>query len=105
MVEPASGSIKIDGVNILKLGLADLRSKLAIIPQLPQLFIGTVRYNIDPFGEATDDQIWHSLEMVKLRDFIASLDGKLEAPVQENGSNFSQGMLNLYSLYPPDCWL
>jgi ABC-type multidrug transport system fused ATPase/permease subunit len=98
MVEPVEGSVEIDGVDIGKLGLFDLRSKLAIIPQLPQLFIGTVRYNIDPFNEATDDQIWRTLEMVQLRDYIEGLEGKLDGKVEENGSNFSQGQRQLLSM-------
>jgi ABC-type multidrug transport system fused ATPase/permease subunit len=98
MVEPIEGTVEIDGVDIGKLGLFDLRSKLAIIPQLPQLFIGTVRYNVDPFNESSDDKIWQVLEMVQLREYIESVEGKLDGKVEENGSNFSQGQRQLLSM-------
>jgi ABC-type multidrug transport system fused ATPase/permease subunit len=98
MVEPVEGTVEIDDVDIGKIGLFDLRSKLAIIPQLPQLFIGTIRYNIDPFNEATDDQIWRTLEMVQLREYIEGVEGKLDGMVEENGSNFSQGQRQLLSM-------
>lgn len=98
IVEPVEGTIEIDGLDITKIGLSDLRRQLAIIPQLPTLFIGTVRYNIDPFNEASDDRIWNVLEMVQLKDFIGSLDGKLEAIVDENGSNFSVGQRQLLAM-------
>jgi ABC-type multidrug transport system fused ATPase/permease subunit len=98
MVEPVEGTVEIDGVDIRKIGLFDLRSKLAIIPQLPQLFIGTVRYNVDPFNESSDADIWRVLEMVQLKDYIEGLEGKLDAPVEENGSNFSQGQRQLLSM-------
>jgi ABC-type multidrug transport system fused ATPase/permease subunit len=98
MVEPSEGTIEIDGVDIRKLGLTDLRSKLSIIPQLPTLFMGSVRYNIDPFNESTDDAIWRALEMVQLKDYISSLEGKLEAPIEEGGSNFSVGQRQLLSM-------
>jgi ABC-type multidrug transport system fused ATPase/permease subunit len=98
MVEPVEGTVEIDHIDISKLGLFDLRSKLAIIPQMPQLFIGTIRYNVDPFNEATDDNIWRVLEMVQLKEYVQGLDGKLEAPVEENGSNFSQGQRQLLSM-------
>ena len=58
LVEPCSGSLRIDGLDCLALGLADLRSRLAIIPQDPTLFSGTVRYNLDPADRHTDEEIW-----------------------------------------------
>lgn len=58
LVEPASGRIIVDGIDIGTLGLSDLRSKLAIIPQEPTLFEGTVRTNIDPLGVYSDKEIW-----------------------------------------------
>ena len=97
-VEPVSGSIVIDDVDITQIGLFDLRSRLSIIPQMPQLFVGTVRYNLDPFNEHTDDELWKVLKMVKLKSEIAKLDGKLEAIVEENGSNFSVGQRQLLSM-------
>ena len=64
MIEAANGSITIDGINIADVGLYDLRSKLSIIPQDPILFSGTVRFNLDPTDEASDDLLWNVLEKV-----------------------------------------
>lgn len=91
LVEPAEGSILIDGVDVMSIGLQDLRSKLSIIPQDPVLFIGTVRYNLDPFNYYTDEEIWAALEKTYMKDSISRLEEKLQAPVLENGENFSVG--------------
>ena len=58
IVEPAAAQIIIDGFNISSIGLHDLQSRLSIIPQEPTMFEGTIRGNLDPLDEHTDEQIW-----------------------------------------------
>ncbi len=58
MVEAESGHILIDGVDIARLGLRHLRSKMSVIPQDPCVFSGSVRHNLDPFNTATDPELW-----------------------------------------------
>ncbi|KYO47194.1 hypothetical protein Y1Q_0002206 [Alligator mississippiensis] len=91
LVELSGGCIKIDGVKINDIGLADLRSKLSIIPQEPVLFSGTVRSNLDPFNQYSEEQIWDALERTHMKECIAQLPMKLECEVIENGENFSVG--------------
>ncbi|KAM9005719.1 ATP-binding cassette sub-family C member 5 isoform 2-T3 [Sarcophilus harrisii] len=91
LVELSGGCIQIDGVKIHDIGLADLRSKLSIIPQEPVLFSGTVRSNLDPFNQYSEDQIWDSLERTHMKECVAQLPLKLESEVLENGENFSVG--------------
>ena len=57
-MEPSGGKIIIDDIDVSNLGLHDLRSRFGIIPQEPVLFEGTVRSNIDPIGQYTDEEIW-----------------------------------------------
>ncbi|KAF6040456.1 ABCC5 [Bugula neritina] len=91
MMELDGGSITIDGIDISTIGLEDLRSKLSIIPQDPVLFVGTVRYNLDPFNTYTDEELWSALTKCHIKDAIQALDGQLDATIVENGENFSVG--------------
>jgi len=98
MVELSSGIITIDGQDISKLDLLDLRSRMSIIPQDPILFSGTIRSNLDPFGEYTDEALWSSLEKSGLHDVVKKLKGGLDSPVEKNGNNFSVGQRQLLCL-------
>ncbi|KAG0273442.1 hypothetical protein BGZ95_010750 [Linnemannia exigua] len=97
-VEEDGGSIWIDGVDISTVGLQYLRQHLAIIPQDPTLFVGTVRENLDPFDELEDAQLWEALERAHLKDHISSLAGGLSFKVSQNGDNFSVGQRSLICL-------
>nr|UAX26432.1 ATP-binding cassette C subfamily [Galleria mellonella] len=88
------GSIKIDGVDTGTIAKKDLRSKISIIPQEPVLFSATIRYNLDPFENYSDDEIWRALELVELKEAVPALDYK----VSEGGSNFSMGQRQLICL-------
>ncbi|KAI0229208.1 hypothetical protein L0F63_004555 [Massospora cicadina] len=98
IVEAAEGQILIDGVDIAKLGLKDLRTKVAIIPQEPVLFVGSIRTNLDPFNQTTDEEIWRALDAVHLADKIRSMPNQLESEVIENGKNFSLGQRQLFCI-------
>ncbi|EGD76178.1 hypothetical protein PTSG_00884 [Salpingoeca rosetta] len=91
MMELTSGSISIDGVDIASVEASLLRSRLSIIPQDPVLFVGSIRYNLDPFEEHSDDDIWRALERAHVKALVSSLSQGLHAPVVENGENFSVG--------------
>lgn len=92
------GAILIDGVDTKDLGLHDLRSKISIIPQEPVLFSGTMRKNLDPFDEYTDEVLWKALQDVELKEVVQDLVAGLESKVSEGGSNFSVGQRQLVCL-------
>ncbi|KAK5993353.1 ABC-type transporter cicA [Cladobotryum mycophilum] len=106
LVEISGGSITIDGVNISTVGLFDLRSRLAIIPQDPTLFHGTVRSNLDPFNEHTDLELWSALRQADLVPADANMEDRktdssridLDSIVEEDGLNFSLGQRQLMAL-------
>ncbi|KAE8693739.1 ABC transporter C family member 4 [Hibiscus syriacus] len=98
LVEPIGGKIIIDGIDICMLGLHDLRSRFGIIPQEPVLFEGTVRSNIDPVGQYSDEEIWKSLERCQLKNVVASKPDKLDSLVVDNGDNWSVGQRQLLCL-------
>ncbi|OCH95476.1 P-loop containing nucleoside triphosphate hydrolase protein [Obba rivulosa] len=113
LVELSEGSIHIDGVNISEIGLNDLRSGLAIIPQDPLLFSGTLRSNLDPFGLHDDARLWDALRRAHLVEDYKheSIDGgvasgastprnrfSLDSSIEDEGANLSIGQRSLVSL-------
>ncbi|KAI3439159.1 uncharacterized protein J3R85_005115 [Psidium guajava] len=98
IVELEKGSILIDGCNTSKIGLEDLRKVLSIIPQSPVLFSGSVRFNLDPFNEHSDADLWEALERAHLKDVIRRNSYGLDAEVSEGGENFSVGQRQLLCL-------
>lgn len=105
LVEISSGSITIDGLNISTIGLYDLRSRLAIIPQDPTLFKGTVRSNLDPFHEHDDMALSHALKQAGLLPSNTAISDhntdsgiNLDTVVEEDGLNFSLGQRQLMAL-------
>ncbi|CAH9131097.1 unnamed protein product [Cuscuta epithymum] len=98
ILEPASGEIAIDGVNLSSIGLHDLRSRLSIIPQDPIMFEGTIRSNLDPLDEYPDEQIWEALDKCQLGDEVRKKKRKLDSAVTENGENWSMGQRQLVCL-------
>ena len=91
LVEIEEGQILVDGVDISDVQLSTLRSRLAIIPQDPVLFVGTIRYNLDPFNNFSDSEVWDVLEKTHLKQMVTELQGGLQTKVIENGENFSVG--------------
>ncbi|XP_041372527.1 ATP-binding cassette sub-family C member 4-like [Gigantopelta aegis] len=97
LAEP-TGKIWIDGLDVTKIGLHELREKISIIPQDPTLFSGTLRKNLDPFDEYRDEDMWYALEQVQLKKTIERASGKLCMEVSESGHNFSVGQRQLICL-------
>ncbi|XP_010545620.1 PREDICTED: ABC transporter C family member 8 [Tarenaya hassleriana] len=105
LVEPASGHILIDGIDICSIGLKDLRMKLSIIPQEPTLFRGCIRTNLDPLGLYSDDEIWQALEKCQLKATVSIyflglgfLVSRLDNRVSDEGENWSVGQRQLFCL-------
>ncbi|XP_041856879.1 multidrug resistance-associated protein 1 isoform X2 [Melanotaenia boesemani] len=98
IIEASEGQILIDGVDISKLGLHELRSRITIIPQDPVLFSGSLRMNLDPFDSYSDEEIWRALEFSHLKSFVSGLPNKLSHECSEGGENLSVGQRQLLCL-------
>uniref|UniRef100_A0A8C5FS48 Cystic fibrosis transmembrane conductance regulator n=1 Tax=Gadus morhua TaxID=8049 RepID=A0A8C5FS48_GADMO len=97
LAEP-QGKIYVDGILTSELGLHDLRQKMSIIPQDPVLFTDTMRKNLDPFNQHSDEELWNSLQEVQLKSVVEELPAKMETLLAESGSNFSVGQRQLVCL-------
>ncbi|CAH3177882.1 unnamed protein product [Porites lobata] len=98
ILERAGGRIIIDDIDIAKIGLHHLRSRLTIIPQDPVLFSGTFRLNLDPFNNYSDEELWNVVEVTQLKTFITAHDKGLHLPILEGGENMSIGQRQLVCL-------
>ncbi|KAF9575235.1 hypothetical protein EC968_003876 [Mortierella alpina] len=98
LVDLTSGCVVIDGIDTSTIGTADLRSKIAIIPQDPVLFHGTFRYNLDPLSRHTEQELWKVLETSDLKVFVQQQDGGLDGIVAAQGENLSVGQRQLMCL-------
>ncbi|TMC33065.1 MAG: ABC transporter ATP-binding protein [Chloroflexi bacterium] len=87
-----SGEVRLDGVDVRERSLESLWSRLAVVPQTAYLFKGTVAQNLR-FGrpDATDEELWRALDIAQARDFVAEMDGGLEAQIDQGGTNVSGG--------------
>ncbi|CAG0919744.1 unnamed protein product [Notodromas monacha] len=99
IVEAVEGKILIDDIDIATIGLHDLRKRLSIIPQDPVLFSGSLRMNLDPFEEHTDEALWKVLELCHLKDHVqAKMRQGLMHHIEEGGENLSLGQRQMVCL-------
>ncbi|XP_017911812.1 PREDICTED: multidrug resistance-associated protein 4-like isoform X2 [Capra hircus] len=92
------GDIYIDDIFTTSIGLHDLRKKMSVALQEPVLFTGTMRKNLDPFNEHTDNELWNALEEVQLKESIEGLPAKMNTELAESGLNLSVGQKQLVCL-------
>ncbi|CAH8563643.1 unnamed protein product [Schistosoma turkestanicum] len=92
------GPIIVDGVDLSRIGLHELRSKFSILPQEPIIFAGTLRFNLDPFGKLPDFDLWRAIESAHLADWVRSTNAGLDYECGEGGANLSAGQRQLVCL-------
>lgn len=92
LFDATSGSVLVDGVNVRELAPDLLWGNIGLVPQKPYLFSGTVRSNL-LYGkpDATDEDLWQALTIAQARSFVAEMDGGLDAPIAQGGTNVSGG--------------
>ncbi len=90
--DASGGSVCIDGVDVRDMRLEDLWRAIGLVPQRAFLFSGTVASNLRYGNEsATDDELWHALEVAQAREFVEEMPGGLDAPIDQGGTNVSGG--------------
>lgn len=94
----AEGEIFIDGVCITGVQLQESRKCISVLGQSPVLFSGSLRKNLDPLEEYTDDELWSAIKEVKLTSLVENLDGQLDHQLFEGGENLSTGERQLICL-------
>jgi ATP-binding cassette, subfamily C (CFTR/MRP), member 4 len=91
-------AIIIDGVDTMNIGLHTLRHSISIIPQTPVVFSGTIKRNLDPLGQHSDEDLWNCLNEVRLKSYVEQLENKLETDMTNATSVFSVGQKQLVCL-------
>ncbi|KAI1286794.1 ATP-binding cassette sub-family C member 2 [Halotydeus destructor] len=98
MTNVTGGSISIDDIDISKVSLKRLRSRISLVPQEPVLFTGSVRYNVDPCGFYTDEEIWTALRIAHLDGYVSNTDGALQHNIASFGANLTLSQRQLLCL-------
>ncbi|WP_300084123.1 ABC transporter ATP-binding protein [Propioniciclava sp.] len=99
LFDATSGAVEVDGIDVRRLDPEVLWNTVGLVPQRPYLFSGTVASNLR-YGnpEATDEELWHALEVAQARDFVERMDGQLDAPIAQGGTNVSGGQRQRLSI-------
>ncbi|MFE2046967.1 ABC transporter ATP-binding protein [Streptomyces sp. NPDC059459] len=92
LFDATEGEVLVDGVDVRTVDPKVLARVVGLVPQKPYLFAGTVASNLR-YGnpDATDEELWHALEVAQAREFVSGLEGGLEAPIAQGGTNVSGG--------------
>lgn len=99
LYDATGGTVEVDGVDVRKLDPEILWNRIGLVPQKPYLFTGTVASNLR-FGkpDATDEELWHALEVAQATDFVREMAGQLDAPIAQGGTNVSGGQRQRLSI-------
>ncbi|MBK8464050.1 MAG: ABC transporter ATP-binding protein [Nigerium sp.] len=99
LFDATGGRVLVDGVDVRDLDPEVLWSSIGLVPQKPYLFSGTVASNLR-YGnpDATDEELWHALEVAQARDFVAAMPARLDAPIAQGGTNVSGGQRQRLSI-------
>ncbi len=92
LMDATEGSVRVDGVDVRRLDPTVLSSVVSMVPQKPYLFAGTVASNLR-YGnpDATDEELWHALEVAQGKDFVERMEQGLDSPIAQGGTNVSGG--------------